>query len=158
MFYIGDTMAIIYWRPRLKIFSSTDRKVSYDNALEKVYSYSTVIGLKYGDSVLLTDYNYSRTTNKHYDSIISFFKKNDKFKDKNIKIYRIPCKLKEHYAIQEYTKALRTELNDLSISLKRKRTAWSIDNVSYKIHKYKETLLFLENMLAVTEIENMLRS
>jgi len=158
MFYIGVDMAFIYWRPRLKIFSSQDRKVSYCDGQQRAYSYSIIVGLKYGDSVLLTDYYYSRTTNGHYDALISFFKKHSKFNDKYIKIYRIPCALKEHHTIQEYIKALQTELNDLNISLKRKRTAWSIDCVSNRIQKYKATLLFLENILATKEIENMLQN
>jgi len=146
-------MADIQWRPRLKYYSSRDKKVKYIPDTEICISYSTRVGLVYPNRVLiLTDYNYSRTTNSHYWRLINFFS------NRNYTIYRIPCIVGSHGGLQFYLNETRKKIVELELSLKKKRSAWRIENLKDQIKLYMSTVKFLEEKMLTEAIEEALTS
>jgi hypothetical protein len=137
-------MSSISWRPRLKMFASRDKKVRYYPERKVCYSYNTVVGLVYPNKMLLlTDHNYSRTTNGHYSDLIGFFTRGLQ----EYTILRVPCTVSYHESVSHYIQQTQAKIKELEESKIRKRASWKIENISDDIACYQKTVRHLQDML-----------
>jgi hypothetical protein len=144
-------MARIEWRPRLKIFSSRDRKVYYDPDTKRCVSYSTTIGLVYDKVLILSAYNYSRTTNGHCYDLCEFFK------NRGYIVRRVPCQVFTHGGLQAYINSTNHYIADAETAKKRKRSSYVIDRINKDISECRTSIHTMEDLLLTGLIEDELR-
>lgn len=133
------------WKPRLKIFSDSGKKVSYnpETGIARSYSWWMLSSRLPNGEVMLNTYRYSRTTAVHRYTIEQFFKNN------NIKItYKFDCPgglQNLDSALNHYEKEKRKAFEKLSTpkirDYTRERTRALIDEYNEKISMIRKLIL-----------------
>lgn len=140
------------WRPRLGIYASDNRKVRYYADRGAVYSYETKVGQAYSEHkiLILTDHNYSRTTNSHYGDIIIFFR------ERGYKIARCVSTMTHYPDVDNLMRANQYRISELQEQIKRKRSPAVISTYQYVIEMFSESNKIMGELLFSKLIEEQL--
>jgi cobalamin biosynthesis Co2+ chelatase CbiK len=140
------------WRPRLKIYASKNRKIRYFQETGAVYSYETKVGHAYGyhKILVLTDHNYSRTTNSHYSEIIHFFR------EKGYKIARCISTMTHYPDIDKLIKSNEYHIKGLREQVLHKRSPAVIATFQHVIGLFSDSNIVMNELLFSKLIEEQL--